>query len=160
MARVTLWATTMLYAALSYGAGEKLYVQSTKATIYADASFQAAVIDTANKGDEVLALESRGTWHKVSFKEKSGWVSSLLLAPQPPQGKITVINEQESPAQNDSARRRVSTTSSAAAARGLRSDERGRVSDEGKANYPALEKVERTTVNENEVREFQREARP
>jgi uncharacterized protein YgiM (DUF1202 family) len=133
---------------------ESLYVQSTKAKILDNPSFQGAVVVTAEKGDSVTLIERTDKWVKVSFKDKQGWVSALLVGPKPPADKVTIIKDGDNANEKENVRRRASSSASAAAARGLRQDERARANEEGQTNYPALEKVEATKVDAKEVDEF------
>jgi uncharacterized protein YgiM (DUF1202 family) len=143
---------------LSIAAAETLYVQSAKAKVMSAPTFQAEVLATAAKGDALEVVETSAQWVKVKFQSHTGWVSALIVAPQPPRDKITIIKDNPEATPNENVRRRASSSSSAAAARGLRQDERARTSDESKANYPALEKMEATQPDENAVEEFRRES--
>lgn len=144
----------LLLATATAFAAETVYVQSSKAKIFANPSFQAQQVGTAIKGESLTLLETADQWTKVGFQNRIGWIPSLLVGSKPPQDKITVIKGQNGPAQGDDARRRASASSSAAAARGLRQDERARASEQGQTNYPAVEKMETNKVNEKDVDTF------
>ena len=146
---LTLWFT-----AATALAADTVYVQSTKAKIFSSPSFQAPLVVTVNKGEALTLLETNAQWVKISYQKHTGWISSLLIDRKPPQDKITVIKGQDGGAPPDDARRRASSSASAAAARGLRQDERARASDQGQTNYPAVEKMESTQVNEKDVETF------
>lgn len=149
----SIFAVLLAVASFS-AAAESLYVQSNKAKILANPSFQAPVLATAGKGDAVTLIERQDKWIKVSFKDTQGWVSTLLVGAKPPQDKVTIIKDGDNADEKENVRRRASSSASAAAARGLRQDERARASEGGEANYPALEKVESTPVDAKEVDEF------
>ena len=152
--KILICALTLLCTAATAFATDTVYVQSSKAKIFSNPSFQAQLIVTVNKGDALTLLETSNQWVKISYQQHTGWISSLLVDRKPPQDKITVIKSQDSGAQPDDARRRASSSASAAAARGLRQDERARASDQGQTNYPAVEKMESTQVNEKDVETF------
>jgi len=152
--KTLLCALTLLTAATTTFAADTLYVQSSKAKIFANPSFQALLLVTANKGDALTLLETSDQWVKVRYRQHTGWIAALLVNAKPPQDKITVIKNQDSDAQKVDVRRRASSSAGAAAARGLRQDERARTSDQSQTNYPAVEKMEATKVNEKDVETF------
>lgn len=152
--KTIICALTLLFTTATAFAADTVYVQSSKAKIFANPSFQAQLLATASKGEPLTLLETTDQWVKVSYQKYTGWVPSLLVNSKPPQDKITVIKGQDGPAQKDDARRRASASSSAAAARGLRQDERARASDQSQTNYPAVEKMEANKVNEKDVDTF------
>ena len=149
-----LYALTLWSAATTAFAADTLYVQSSKAKIFANPSFQAQLLVTVSKGDALTVLETSEQWVKVSYQQHTGWIAALLVNRKPPQDKITVIKGQDGGAPPDDARRRASSSASAAAARGLRQDERARASDQSQTNYPALEKMEANKVTEKDVETF------
>lgn len=146
-------ALAFLFPAATAFAADIVYVQSSKAKIFAAPSFQSQLLITANKGEALTVLETSNQWVKVSYQKHTGWIASLLVNSKPPQGKITVIKEKDGTPQ-DSARRRTSASASAAAARGLRQDERARASDQSRTDYPAVEKMEAGKVSEKDVEDF------
>lgn len=152
--KISICALVLLFTAATVHAADTVYVQSSKAKIFSNPSFQGQLVATANKGDALTLLETSDQWVKVSYQQHTGWIASLLVNRKPPQDKITVIKGQDGGAPQDDARRRASSSASAAAARGLRQDERARTSDQSQTNYPAVEKMERTQVNEKDVETF------
>jgi uncharacterized protein YgiM (DUF1202 family) len=153
MNRLLLALSMLLTVSVASGA-DALYVQSAKAKIMSTPAFDATVLATADKGDALALVEKSGSWLKVAYRQHTGWVSALLVSDKPPRDKITVIKDVEDKAQKDNVRRRASASASAAAARGLRQDERARLSDEGQANYEALEKVEAARPDDADVGGF------
>lgn len=129
------------------------YVQSTKAKVLAAPSFKASVVGEAGKGAKLKALGREGSWIKVSYYGKEGYVSSILVSPYPPLARQGLIKADESDLQQG-VRRRASTYTSAAAARGLAQDDRKRLGGEEKSDYNGLEKMEQFTVSEAEVVRF------
>lgn len=151
--KIFLCTLALLCTSTTAFAADTVYVQSNKAKIFANPSFQAQLLATVSKGEALTRLATAEQWVKVSYQQHTGWVPSLLLGNTPPQEKITVIKGPDGSAQ-DAARRRASASSSAAAARGLRQDERARASDQGQTNYPALEKMEANQVDAKDVDTF------
>jgi hypothetical protein len=132
---------------------DQYYVQSLKAKIMSAPSFKAAIVAEAGKGTKLIASGKEGSWIKVGFGQKQGYVSSLLLSKNPPMEKVTLIKGNEDDIKQ-SVRRRASTYTSAAAARGLTQDDRRRLSTHEKVDYDGLEKVEAFTVTSEEVARF------
>lgn len=137
----------------AWGAQEQYYVQSLKAKILSAPSFKAAIVAEAGRGAKLIALEKEGTWIKVEFSQKQGYVSSLLVSKNPPMQKVTLIKGNEDDIKQ-SVRRRASTYTSAAASRGLTQDDRRRLSTHEKVDYNGLEKMETFTVTSEEVARF------
>ncbi len=133
--------------------GDVYYVQSLKAKIMSAPSFKSPVLGEAVKGAKLVSSGKAGSWIKVSFKDKEGYVSSMLLSTHMPMEKIGLIRGEESDIKQ-SVRRRASTYTSAAAARGLAADDRRRLSKDEKVDYGALEKIEAFTLSADDVSRF------
>ncbi len=142
----------VLYAAVSFGA-QVVYVQSLKAKIMSSPSFKSGVLGEAVKGTKLVSSGREGSWIKVAFKNKAGYVSSMLLSTHAPMERIGLIKGEETDIKQN-VRRRASTYTSAAAARGLTQDDRRRLSRDEKTDYGALDKVESFTLSADEVSRF------
>jgi len=140
-------------------AQEMYYVQSVKARIMSTASFKSTVIGEVAKGTMMESFGKAGSWVKVKYQAKEGFVYALLLSPRPPLEKIGLIKS-DSADINQGVRRRASTYTSAAAARGLTSDERKRSNREEEVDYRALEKMEAFTLRSDEIAKFQEGGKP
>jgi uncharacterized protein YgiM (DUF1202 family) len=141
---------------LMHGAAYALdayYVQSVKARILSAPSFKASTLGEASKGTKLTAIGKEGSWIKVSFYGKQGYVSSILVSPYPPMARQGLIKADGSELQQG-VRRRASTYTSAAAARGLAQDDRRRLGGEEKSDYTGLEKMEAITPSDAEVFRF------
>jgi hypothetical protein len=134
-------------------AGEIVYVQSMKTNIMASPAFNAAVEAVALKGDKLEVSEKGGGWMKVIYKGKIGWVSKLVVSPNPPLEKVSVLTGTADTLEKE-ARRRVSTMTTAAAARGLADEDRSRLSKKGFADYESLDKIDSFKVDEKEIWNF------
>ena len=129
-----------------------LYVQSVKAPILSAPSFGSAKLVEASKGDALKELEKKGGWHKVSYKNKTGWVSRLLIGTKPPVGRVSVL-EGGSENLEAGARRRASAFTTAAAARGLAED-RSRVSDKYRVSFAGVARMEAVKISDEEAISF------
>lgn len=129
-----------------------IYVQSVKAPILSGPSFGSAKLAEAAKGDALKELEKKGGWHKVSYKDKTGWISRLLISAKPPAGRVSVL-EGTSENLETGARKRASAFTTAAAARGL-SEDRSRVSDKYRVNFKGVERMEAVKINDDEALNF------
>ena len=130
------------------------YIRAREAKMMTKPSAAAEMVVALQKGDAVEILQRQGHWMKVTANQHEGWVSSLLVGNKPPKHKITVLDGKDAADLEDSSRRRASTSTSAAAARGLRSDERARQSDDGVADFGAVRQMEGTGVSEDEAAKF------
>ena len=142
----------LLFAAPLF-AQEANYVQSVKAKVMSGSSFKSQVLGEVSKGYKFETAGRAGSWIKVKFNSKDGYVSSLLLSSHPPMEKTGLIKGEGADI-NQGVRRRASSSTSAAAARGLTADDRIRSSREEEVDYKALEKVEAYSVNPDEISKF------
>lgn len=132
-------------------AGETLYVQSVKAKLLSEPSFQAEPVDVISKGSQVEVVESQGRWIRVHYQDESGWINKLLVSSKPPLNKVTLLDEQPI---SQEARRRASSVATSAAARGLTAEDRARLNMKDEFDYAALSQMESMKVEESEVWEF------
>ena len=137
-------------------AGDTLYVQSTKAKIMSAPSFQSDIVEVIPKGTAVESIESQTRWIKVSYQKYTGWISNLLVLPEPPLKKTSLLDQ--GPAIQDS-RRRASNVASSAAARGLNAEDRARINMKNKFDYAALSQMESLKIDDSEVWQFLQEGR-
>jgi len=147
MAVASVLFSTMLYAQTEY------YVQSVKAKVMSNPSFKSTVIAEVAKGFKLTASGREGSWVKVRFSDKNGYVSSLLVSAHPPFEKAGIIKGEDADIKQG-VRRRASSYTSAAAARGLASDDRKRLGQEEKVDYKSLEKMEAFTLSDEEITRF------
>jgi uncharacterized protein YgiM (DUF1202 family) len=149
---VLLFVVSLSLASAVYAQGA-YYVQSVKAKVMSASSFKARVIGEVGKGFKFISTGRKGTWVKVTYKNKTGYVPSLLLATHPPFERTGLIRANESDI-NRGVRRRASSYTSAAAARGLASEDRRRLSKEEKADYDSVDKMESFKVTADELHRF------
>lgn len=149
-----LIAASLIFGAVPAFGQRVYYVQSMRAKITSNPSFKARTIAVVKKGYPLTVLGRKGTWIKVKYGNKQGYVPSLLLSRRPPLNKRGLIKADED-ALKSNIRRRASTYTSAAAARGLAADDRRRLSAEGEIDLGSLEKMEAFTVSVDELSKFQ-----
>ena len=143
----------LVSVSLCAAAADTLFVQSAKATIFAAPKFGQAEVAQLMKGTELTALEKNGTWYKVQYQEKVGWISALVIGNHPPMDKVTVLTGDEQNIKTV-ARRRSSGATTAGATRGLAADDRSRENDLA-GNFRALRKLEgMTAVESTELEAF------
>jgi uncharacterized protein YgiM (DUF1202 family) len=147
-----LFVVGMLYSTTLY-AQNTYYVQSVKAKVMSATSFKAPVLGEVEKGFKFAASGREGSWVKVRFNDRDGYVSSLVVATHPPIEKTGVIKADEGDIKQG-VRRRASSYTSAAAARGLAQDDRRRLSREEKADYVSLDTMESFKLTTEEVARF------
>jgi uncharacterized protein YgiM (DUF1202 family) len=140
----------------SASAEQVMYVQSAKANLMAGPGFDTELVTVLQKGDPVTPVKEQGRWIHVNSESSSGWMAKLLLANQPPMEKLSVLKGKHKQLEK-SARQRASTGATAAATRGLRNEDRTRMSDAGKPDYSELRQMEAIEIKEAEVRKFHKE---
>lgn len=153
LARCSLLIALLFIAPLSQAA--VYYVQSVKAPILSDTSFGSPKLAEASKGDALNEVEKKGSWHKVIYKNKTGWVSRLLIGPKPPANRVSVLVGTGENLESG-ARKRASAFTTAAAARGFAED-RSRVSDKYKTNYAGVERMEAVKISDDVAMTFLQE---
>lgn len=131
------------------------YVQSVKAPILLNSSFGSPKLAEAAKGEELKEVEKKGSWYKVIYKDKTGWVSRFLIGPKPPADRVSVL-EGTSENLESGARKRASAFTTAAAARGFAED-RSRVSDKYKTSFEGVERMEAVKVSDEMALTFLQE---
>ena len=146
---VVLWLIAPLAQAAVY------YVQSVKAPILSDTSFGSPKLAEASKGEALEEVENKGSWHKVIYNNKTGWVSRLLIGPRPPAGRVSVLVGTSENLESG-ARKRASAFTTAAAARGFAED-RSRVSDKFKTDFRGVERMEATKISDEVAMTFLQE---
>jgi len=152
--RITIALLALVFTiAQQASAQETQYVQSVKAKVFSAPSFKASVLGEASRGTRLRSIGREGSWMKISYYGKDGYVAAILLSASRPMAKHTMIKAEDTEFQQG-VRRRASTYTSAAAARGLAADDRRRLSGDDKLDYDGLERVEKYAVSEAELVRF------
>lgn len=134
-------------------AEELRYVMSKKADLLLEPKFGAAVVATATQGKQLTLLEQQGSWLRVGFGDARGWVSRLLVGPNPPLEKVSALGQLDEAATSN-VRRRASDVTAAGATRGLTAEDRRRASQEDAADFEALSRIEAWRIDDREVETF------
>lgn len=153
MKKIVVVSMVLLFLAASAAIAEDVYVQSAKVKVMWEPSFKAKVMTEVAKGHKFTALGKQGSWIKVKHGFEEGFVPALLVSNRPPLAVVGLVKAGDGEIK-DGVRRRASTYTSAAAARGLTSDSRKRLSKEERADYVALEKIESYSLSNEEVTAF------
>jgi len=152
--RITIALLALVFTIVQQAsAQETQYVQSVKAKVFSAPSFKASVLGEASRGTRLRSIGREGSWMKISYYGKDGYVAAILLSASRPMAKHTMIKAEDTEFQQG-VRRRASTYTSAAAARGLAADDRRRLSGDDKLDYDGLERVEKYAVSEAELVRF------
>ncbi len=150
--RVCLAIAVWLMAAAA-GAEEFRYVVSKKADLLLEPKFGTAVVITVAQGEKVAILEQQGSWLRVRHADARGWVSRLLVGPNPPMDKVSALDKIDDAATLN-VRRRASDVTAAGATRGLTAEDRRRASQEDAADFDALARMEQWRVDDEEIAAF------
>jgi len=137
-------------------AAETLYIQSARANILSGPAFNAKVIASAPKGSKVTAKFSHGSWYRIEYQGKQGWVSKLQVAKRQPLKKVSFFKKFSDMFKKDDARRRASRVTVVGAVRGLSADDRARAIGRGEdlVDYAALQRMNQISVDEDQVMSF------
>lgn len=151
MKRLKVFAfVSLLLLTCSAGAvAADLYALGAKVPILAEPKLGATKVAEARRGERMSGSEELKGWYRVTFADKSGWVSRLLLGTKPPTAGGSILDTEDDEDLEGNARRRASSFTTAAAARGL-SEDRTRVSQKYRLDYSGLAWMERQIVTEEE----------
>lgn len=153
MKRLSRYALLFVCAfAAPLACASNYYVQSIRAPILTSPSFGSSKVIEASKGDMLEELERKGGWHRVVYKNKTGWVSRLLINSRPPASRVSVL-ETTNENLETGARKRASAFTTAAAARGF-SEDRSRVSNKYKVDFAGLARMEQVSFSDEEAMAF------
>jgi uncharacterized protein YgiM (DUF1202 family) len=134
-------------------AAQAYYVQSVKAKILSAPSFRSNVVAEVGMGQMLTLSRKEGSWLKVEFGGKEGYVSSLLVSTHPPLKRVGFIKADDTEIKQG-VRRRSSSFASAAAARGLTKEDRVRADVDESVDYRALYNMETLSFSDDEVTKF------
>ena len=131
---------------------QEYYVQSPKAPVWADPSFQSNQVMEVAKGERVEKLGAKGGWIHVRVKTNKGWMLKMTLSQEPPV-EISVEKQQALDILATRARRRSSAYATTAAARGLR-EKRKHFSRQLELDFDALAKMESWQADDQQIEAF------
>ncbi len=135
-----------------------VYVSSFRTKVYKSTSRSSRTVVTARRGAGLKVLSKSGSWYKVKYGNRVGWVMKMFTSARKPGQRMSILGTASTQARMN-ARRRASTDVTAASARGL-SDEsaagRTRLSAKQSVEFnPAvLNDIEGLYISEKELIKF------
>lgn len=145
----------LLFAMAAF-ADEALYVQPFRARIFTKASISSNVLGTVDSGFQFVATGREGSWLKLNYNGKPGFIPAVQTAKSPPLGKSAVQGGEAT--QKLGSRSRTSATAAVVAGmKGLTYEDRARITKGERSNLEALEKVETLKIMPEELAKFQAE---
>jgi hypothetical protein len=145
----------LLFAASAFSE-ESLFVQPFKAKIFAKPSIAADVLGMVDSGFQFVSDGKEGSWIKLTYKGKPGFVPAVQTAKTPPLGKSVAQNVDAAPKLG--ARARTSSSSAVVAGmKGLTYEDRARITKGERRNFDSLDKVEALKISPEELKQFQLE---
>lgn len=152
---VTLSLFSLLFAATAFSEGS-LYVQPFRAKIFTKPSIASEVLGPVDSGFQFIPAGKEGSWLKLDFKGKQGFIPAAQTARNPPLGKSVVSGAERTPKLG--ARARTSTSSAVVAGmKGLTYEDRARVTKGERSDFESLDKVESMKISPEELKQFQPE---
>jgi len=158
MKKITLYIVGMLLVISSALSAKVVYVSSFRTKVYKSKSRSSRRVLTVRRGTGLKLLSRSGSWYKVKYGNRVGWVMKMFTSARKPGRRMSILGTASTQARMN-ARRRASTDVTAASARGL-SDEsaagRSRLSAKQSVDFnPAvLDNIERLYISEKELIKF------
>jgi len=138
------------------------YVSSVKAKLYSESKASSSTIAKLHRGQRLNVLDKKGSWLKVQFGAKKGWIKKMFTRKNKPGKKFSILGSASANARIH-ARKRASSSVTAASARGLVDDD-STVASMGRAREldgaakvfdpRALEEIEGVFVSEDSLLKF------
>lgn len=139
-----------------YAAEDVLFVQPFKAKIFSKPSISSDVLGTVESGFKFSSTGREGSWVKLDFKGKHGFIPAVQAAKTPPLGKVAAQSGEAGPKLG--ARARTSSSSAVVAGmKGLTYEDRARVTKGERSDFGALDKVDALKISPEELKQFQLE---
>jgi hypothetical protein len=137
-------------------ADESLYVQPFRAKIFAKPAIASEVLGSVDSGFQFVSTGREGSWAKLVFKGKQGFIPAVQTAKTPPLGK-SVVQGAESGTKLGSRARTSSSTAVVAGMKGLTYEDRARVTKGERSDFESLDKVDALKITPDEIKLFQQE---
>lgn len=152
-----LFSSLLLFTVVSpVSAEDVLFVQPFKAKIFSKPAISSDVLGTVESGFQFASAGREGSWVKLVYKGKTGFVPSVQTAKTPPLGKSIAQSGDTSPKLG--ARARTSSSSAVVAGmKGLTYEDRARVTKGEHSDFGALDKVDALKISPEELKQFQLE---
>lgn len=145
---------SLIFAVTAFA--EDLYVQPFKAKIFAKPAISSEVLGTVESGFRFVAGGKEGSWVKLHYNGRNGFIPAVQTAPTPPLGKSSSPSGETSTKLG--ARARTSTSTAVVAGmKGLTYEDRARLSKGERSDFEALDKIDSLKVSPDELKQFQLE---
>jgi uncharacterized protein YgiM (DUF1202 family) len=145
--------TLLSFSIPNADADESLYVQPFRAKVFAKPSIASEVLGTVDSGSQLVSIGREGSWAKLTFKGKTGFIPTSQTAKTPPLGKSSGQNSE--PGTKLGARARTSSSSAVVAGmKGLTYEDRARVTKGDRSDFEALDNVEAIKITTDEIKQF------
>ena len=142
----------MLFASGSLAKEETRYIKGLGAVLREQPSIQSKTLTKLSRGTEVLAMETKGLWHKVEAGENHGWILRGQITNFPVKIKRFVLGQKIRLNSASGRRVRLRTYTAVVGVKGL-VDSKGEKISPYQTDYVALEWLEKQpTDEENSVR--------
>jgi uncharacterized protein YgiM (DUF1202 family) len=137
-------------------AADILYTQPFKAKIFTKPAMTSEALGQVDSGYQFESVGKEGSWIKLTYKGKTGYLPAVQAAKTPPLGKSSVQAVEMSPKLG--ARARTSSSSAVVAGmKGLTYEDRARVTKGERSDYESLDKIDQQKISAEELTQFQRE---
>ena len=146
---------SLLFAVTAY-ADDYLYVQPFKAKVFAKPAISSEVLGSVDSGFRFISGGKEGSWVKLTYNGKNGFIPAIQTAATPPLGKSATQAAETAPKLGARARTS-SSTAVVAGMKGLTYEDRARVSKVEASNFETLEKLEALKITDAELEKFQAE---
>ena len=152
---IVLSLSILLFAATAFSE-DVFFVQPFKVKIYAKPSIGSEVLASVDSGYQFISTGKEGSWIKLTYKGRQGFVPAVQEAKTPPLGKNVAQPADVAP--KLTARARTSSSSAVVAGmKGLTYEDRARVTKGERSDFEALDKVDSFKISPHELEQFQQE---
>ena len=142
-----------LFATGSLAKEETRYIKGLGTVLREQPSIQSKTLTKLSRGTEVLAMETKGIWHKVEAGENQGWILRGQITNFPVKIKKSVLAQKIRLHSASGRRVRLRTFSAVVGVKGL-VDSKGKKISPFKSDYVALEWLEKQPIDEENSVQF------
>lgn len=138
-------------------AGEMMFIQPFKAKVYSKPAMTSEVLGQVDSGYQFESAGKEGSWVKLLYKGKNGYLPAVQAAKAPPLGKSSVQAAAEMSPKLGARARTSSSSAVVAGMKGLTYEDRARVTKGERSDYESLDKIEQLKISAKELTQFQLE---
>ena len=150
---VVVFLSSMVFASRSFAKEETHYIKGLVAVLREQPSIQGKTLTKLPRGTEVLAIETKGIWHKVESGEKQGWILRGQITKVPVKIKKLILGQKIRLHSASGRRVRLRTFTAVVGVRGL-VDSKGEKISPYETDYVALEWLEKQLTDEENSVQF------